>query len=140
MNAAYTGKFWGYVSAQTLRRFRTEFQVYFPPALLASAVGYLCIYLLQLVREKLVAPFSFESAMEPARFTVPRFLYTLGRTSIWAVECSVAWLVFTLMLAAVSLRMLQQRPSPDATLAIGEGLSTGLQAPFRRFITVRSWE
>jgi hypothetical protein len=121
MNAAYTDKpSWGYVSTQTIRRFRAEFQVYFPPALLVSAVAYLCIYGLQLLREKLVIPPSFESIMEPARFAVPRFFYLFGRASIWAIQCWVAWLVFTLMVAAVSLRMLQERQSPEATMTMGE--------------------
>jgi hypothetical protein len=110
----------GYVGSQTITRFREEFQVYFPPALLASAVAYVCIYLLQLLREKLVIPPSFESIMEPARFAVPRFLYALGRTFIWSIECWVVWLVFTLMLAAVSLRVLQERQSPDAPMTMGE--------------------
>lgn len=120
MNTRYAVKpSWGYVGAQTVRRFREEFQVYFPPALLASAVGYLCIYLLQSLRDKLVVPLSFESMMEPARFAVPRFLYALGRTSIWSIQCWVVWLVFILMLAAVSLRVLGERQSPDAPMTMG---------------------
>ena len=111
---------WGYVCAQTLKRFREEFQVYFPPALLASVVAYLCIYLLQSVREKLVVPPSFESAMEPERFAVPRFLYALGRASIWSIQWWVVWLVFAFMLASVALKMLRESQSTDAKMGIGE--------------------
>jgi hypothetical protein len=121
MNAANTVKpSWSYVSTQTLRRFRAEFQIYFPPALLGSVFAYLCIYLLRSIREKLVVPPSFESAMEPARFVVPLFFYALVRISIGAMQWSVAWLVLTFMLAAVALRMVQERQSPDAPMALGE--------------------
>jgi hypothetical protein len=106
----------GYVGSQTIARFREEFQIYFPPALMVSVVTYLCVYLLQLIREKLVIPPSFESIMEPARFAVPRFFYALGRTAIWSIQCWVVWLAFTLMLAAVSLRVLQTRQAPDAKM------------------------
>jgi len=119
MNTVYAVKpSRGYVGSQTVARFRSEFQVYFPPALLASSVGYLCVYFLQLLREKLVVRPSYESIMEPSRFAIPRFLYALGRTSIWSIQCWVVWLVFTLMLAAVALRALQERQSPDATMTM----------------------
>jgi hypothetical protein len=65
-----------------LRVFGRNSRLIFPPALLVSAVAYLCIYLLETVREKLIITPSFESAMEPERFIVPRFLYALARASI----------------------------------------------------------
>jgi hypothetical protein len=70
---------WGTVSVDALTCFRKEFQVYFPPALLASGVAYLCIYLLQTIREKLVITHSYESAMEPERFVVPAFAFRAGK-------------------------------------------------------------
>jgi hypothetical protein len=100
--------------------FRKEFQIYFPPALLASGVAYLCIYLLQTVREKLVITHSYESAMEPERFVVPRLLFALGRTFISSIEWWVVWLAFTFMLASVAVKMLQESQPTDATIGIGE--------------------
>jgi hypothetical protein len=121
MNVADTVKpSWGYVGIQVLRRFRGEFQIYFPPALLASVVAYLCIYLLQSVREKLVITPTFESAMDPARFAVPGFLYALGRTSIWTIQSWVVWLVFAFMLASVAMRMLREIHPTEVTIGIGE--------------------
>jgi hypothetical protein len=121
MNAAYAvNPSWRYVSTQILKRFRAEFQVYFPPALLASVVAYLCIYLLQSVREKLVVTPSFESAMEPARFVVPSFLYALGRVSIWSIQWWVVWLAFSFTLASFALRMLGDGESPANTIRLGE--------------------
>jgi hypothetical protein len=111
---------WGTVSVDALTCFRKEFQVYFPPALLASGVAYLCIYLLQTIREKLVITHSYESAMEPERFVVPRLLFALGRTFVSSGEWWVVWVVFTFMLASVAVRMLQERKPTDATIGMGE--------------------
>lgn len=111
---------WRDVSVQALMCFRKEFQVYFPPALLGSGVAYLCIYVLQAIREKLVITHSYESAMEPERFVVPRLLFALGRTFISSIEWWVVWLVFTFMLASFALRMLHKSQSTDVTIGIGE--------------------
>jgi hypothetical protein len=100
--------------------FRKEFQVYFPSALLGSGVAYLCIYLLQTIREKLVITHSYESAMEPERFVVPRLLFALGRTFVSSIEWWVVWLVFTFMLASVAIRMLQESQPTDTTIGMGE--------------------
>lgn len=121
MNTGYeVNPSWGYVGTQTLRRFRAEFQVYFPPALLASAVAYLFIYLFQSIQEKLVIPISYRSAMEPEHFAVPRVLYALGRFSIWSVQWWIVWSVFIFMLASVALRMRRETLSSGATMGIGE--------------------
>lgn len=108
------------VSVHALTCFRKEFQVYFPPALLGSGVAYLCVYLLQTIREKLVITHSYESAMEPGRFVVPRLLFALGRTFVSSIEWWIVWLVFTFTLATVALRMLQKNQPTDATIGIGE--------------------
>jgi hypothetical protein len=111
---------WRTVSVDALTCFRKEFQVYFPFALLASGVAYLCIYLLQTIREKLVITRSYESAMEPERFMVPRLLFALGRTFVSSVEWWVVWLVFTFMLASVAIRLLQESKPTNATMGIGQ--------------------
>jgi hypothetical protein len=109
-----------YVGTQTLRRFRTEFQIYFPPALLVCAAAYLCIYLLGLMQDQLVVPSSYESIMEPTRSAAPRFLYVLARELASAIQWLVVWLAFAFMLAAVALRMLGERQSPDEMIRMGE--------------------
>lgn len=111
---------WKDVSVHALTCFRREFQIYFPPALLASAFAYLCVYLLQTIREKLVITHSYESAMEPERFVVPRVLFALGRISVSSIEWWVVWLVFGLMVASVVLRMLLKSQSQDGTIGLGE--------------------
>jgi hypothetical protein len=111
---------WKDVSVHALTCFRREFQIYFPPALLASTFAYLCVYLLQTIREKLVIKHSFESAMEPARFVVPRLFFALGRTLVWSIEWWVVWLIFGLVVASFALRMLLKRQSKDATIGVGE--------------------
>ncbi len=111
---------WKDVGFHTLACFRTEFQAYFPPALLASAVAYLCIYLLEMVRKKLVVHHSFESAMEPARFVVPSLLFPMGRTLISSIQWWFVWLVLSFMLASVALRMLSKDQSTDAAMGLGD--------------------
>jgi hypothetical protein len=87
---------------------------------LGCAVAYFFIYLLQSVREKLVISISHQSAMEPEHFAAPRFLYALGRFSIWSIQWWVVWLVFIFMLASVALRIRRETLSSDATMGIGE--------------------
>jgi hypothetical protein len=111
---------WRAVTVHALTCFRNEFQVYFPPALLASGLAYLIIYFLQTIREKLVITPPYESAMEPERFVVPRLLFALGRTFVSAVEWWVVWLVLSFMLASVAIRMLQESQTTDATISIGQ--------------------
>lgn len=121
MSGGYSVKTsWRDVSVHALTCFRKEFQVYFPPALLGSGVAYLCIYFLQTIREKLVITHSYESAMEPEHFVVPRLLFPLGRTFVSSIEWWIVWLVFIFMLASVALRMLQESQPTDATIGVGE--------------------
>lgn len=123
MSSGYSVKTsWRYVSVHALMCFRKEFQVYFPPTLLASALAYLCIYFLQTIREKLVITHSYESAMEPERFVVPRLLFALGRTFVSSIEWWVVWLVFGLMVTSVALRMVLESQSKDGTIGLGEAL------------------
>jgi hypothetical protein len=111
---------WKDISVHALMRFRSEFQVYFPPALLASAFAYFCVYFLQAIREKLVIKHSFESAMGPEHFVAPRLFFALGRTLVWSIEWWVVWLVFGLVMTSVGLRMVLESQSKDATIGLGE--------------------
>lgn len=121
VNAQYAVKpSWKGIGVHALTCFRAEFQAYFPPALLVSAVAYLCIYLLEMVRDKLVIQHLFESAMEPERFMVPRLFFAMGRTLIWSIQWWVVWLVLSLMLASVAFRMLSKNQSTDAAIGLGE--------------------
>jgi hypothetical protein len=111
---------WGYIAKQTLKCFRGEFQVYFPPAFVASLVAYLGFYLLQSVREKLFIKPPFGSALEPVHFTIARYLYALGRTTfIWSMQWWLLWLALAFMLASVALRMLSEIQSTYAPMGIG---------------------
>jgi hypothetical protein len=111
---------WGYVCTQTFRCFRAQFQYYFPPVLLAGAFVYLCNYGLQWASDKLVVRPSFESIMEPARFTIQRFVYAVGRVSIWSIQLWVVWLVFTFVLATFAVKMLHERHPAGNPMRIGE--------------------
>lgn len=117
---------WRFISTQTLRRFRSEFQVYFPPALLVSAAAYLGIYLLGLMQDQLVVPPSYESIMDPTRSAVPRFLYVLARGLVSAMQWWVAWLAFVFILATVALRMTRERKTPDEIVTMGEAFQLAL--------------
>lgn len=137
MSGGYSVKTsWRDVSVHALTCFRKEFQVYFPPALLGSGVAYLCIYFLETLREKLIITPSFESAMEPERFIVPRFLYALARASIWTIEWWAVWLVFAFILASVALRMVQKSQSSDAAMGLGEAFRVVRARRFGTLIAV----
>lgn len=111
---------WGYVCTQTFRCFRAQFQYYFPPVLLAGAFAYACNYGLQWASDKLVLRPSFESIMEPARFSIQRFMYAVGRVSIWSIQLWIVWLVFTFVLATFAVKMLHERHPAGNPMRIGE--------------------
>jgi hypothetical protein len=139
MNAPYAvTPAWKDVSVRALTCFRREFQIYFPPALLASAFAYLCVYLLQAIRETLVIKNSFESAMEPERFVVPRLFFALGRTLISSIEWWVIWLVFIFLLTSVVLRMLLKNQLTDATIGLGEAFRIVRSRRFGELIALSS--
>ncbi len=109
---------WGSIGSQTVQLFRTEFPVYFSPVLLASTIAYICVYLLELIREEFVPKPIIPSFVGHSNTAIPNFLILLGKALVWTVECWVVWLAFTIVLAMVSLRMLQQRQFPDGRIPI----------------------
>jgi hypothetical protein len=80
----------------------------------------LCIYGLQWASAKLVIQPSFESIMEPGRFVMPRFVYAIGRVSIWSMQLWVVWLVFTFVLATFAVKMLHERQPAGNPMRIGD--------------------
>jgi hypothetical protein len=112
---------WGYVAGQTLKRFRGEFQVYFPPAFLTSLVAYLGFYLLQWIQGRLLVWQPFSGVMESEGFAIVRYVYWLGRTTfIWSMQLGLVWLALAFMLAAAGLRILSEIQLTDTPIAIGK--------------------
>lgn len=120
MNASDARLTWLDICTQTILRFRAQFQYYFPPVLLVSAIAYPCIYGLQWAHDKFAALPSYESAMDPARFPIPHFIYVAARLSIWPIQLWVVWLVFTFVLAIFAVKMLHDRQTAESPMKIGE--------------------
>jgi hypothetical protein len=82
---------WGHVTTEALKRFRAEFQVYFPAAFVASLVAYLCVYFLESIREKLAIAPSYESVMEPE---IDDENVSIGQSFRNSIRATAGWEIF----------------------------------------------